>query len=73
MTMAWNHYLQCSHEIMSKTEVRQMLKEEGVIIEELPSIWVKDPGLPLKAVVGDVVKITRADDTIYYRHVIPRW
>ena len=50
-----------------------MLKEEGITIEELPSIWVEDPGLPPKAVVGDVVKITRADDTIYYRHVIPRW
>lgn len=72
--MAWTHYLECTHEVMSKPEVDNMLMEEGIVKEDLPMIWVTDPGIKaLEIVVGDVIKITRSDGSTYYRQVVPRW
>lgn len=72
--MAWTHYLECTHEVMSKSEVDNMLMEEGIVKEDLPMIWVTDPGIKaLEIVVGDVIRITRSDGSTYYRQVVPRW
>ena len=63
------------HEIMTKKEAEDVLKEFNCNATELPLIFVNDPaiiGLGVKP--GDMIKITRtsatAGDSFYYRYVV---
>jgi len=63
------------HEIMTKKEAEQTLKNFNCLPTELPLIFVNDPaiiGLGVKP--GDMIKITRksatAGESVYYRYVV---
>lgn len=69
------HELVPKHEIMSKTEAEEILKNYGIKPNQLPKIKIDDPvAKAIKAKKGDIVKITRASATageaIYYRVAI---
>ena len=70
-----NHVYVPKHEIMTKKEAEQVLKEYHCNATELPLIFVTDPaiiGLGVKP--GDMIKITRKSGTsgisLYYRYVV---
>ena len=70
-----NHVYVPKHEIMTKKEAEQVLKEYNCNATELPLIFVTDPaiiGLGLKP--GDMIRITRKSGTsgisFYYRYVV---
>ena len=70
-----NHVYVPKHEIMTKKEAEQVLKEFNCNATELPLIFVTDPaiiGLGVKP--GDMIKITRRSGTsgisLYYRYVV---
>ena len=70
-----NHVYVPKHEIMTKKEAEQVLKEFNCNATELPLIFVTDPaiiGLGVKP--GDMIKITRKRGTsgtsLYYRYVV---
>ena len=70
-----NHVYVPKHEIMTKKEAEQVLKEYNCNATELPLIFVTDPaiiGLGVKP--GDMIKITRTSGTagqsFYYRYVV---
>ena len=70
-----NHVYVPKHEIMTKKEAEQVLKEYNCNATELPLIFVTDPaiiGLGVKP--GDMIKITRRSGTsgisLYYRYVV---
>ena len=70
-----NHAYVPKHEIMTKKEAEQVLKEYNCNATELPLIFVTDPaiiGLGVKP--GDMIKIIRksatAGESFYYRYVV---
>ena len=70
-----NHVYVPKHEIMTKKEAEQVLKEYNCNATELPLIFVTDPaiiGLGVKP--GDMIKITRKSGTsgisLYYTYVV---
>ena len=70
-----NHVYVPKHEIMTKKEAEQVLKEYNCNATLLPLIFVTDPaiiGLGVKP--GDMIKITRRSGTsgisLYYRYVV---
>ena len=70
-----NHVYVPKHEIMTKKEAEQVLKEYNCNATELPLIFVTDPaiiGLGVKP--GDMIKIARKSGTsgisLYYRYVV---
>ena len=70
-----NHAYVPKHEIMTKKEAEQVLKEYNCNATELPLIFVTDPaiiGLGVKP--GDMIKIARKSGTsgisLYYRYVV---
>jgi len=70
-----NHVYVPKHEIMTKKEAEQVLKEYNCNATELPLIFVTDPaiiGLGVKP--GDMIKIERKSGTsgisLYYRYVV---
>jgi len=63
------------HEVISKEEVDELLQKYKISKENLPKIYITDPGLEgLEVKAGDVIKITRKSPTAgtayYYRVVI---
>ncbi len=69
------HELVPTHEVMKKTEVKELLDSFGVTTEQLPKIRENDPvAKAIKAKKGDVLRITRrsptAGEAIYYRIVV---
>ena len=70
------HELVPPHRIMSKEEVKELMKKYGLkSLKQLPRILVTDPAaIAIGAARGDVIEITRKSDaageTKYYRLVI---
>jgi DNA-directed RNA polymerase subunit H len=69
------HHLVPKHELLNKEETQSLLTQFGLDFDKLPRIASDDPMVAeLKAVVGDVIRITRnspvAGTTIYYRRVV---
>jgi len=69
------HVLVPKHEIMSKEEVKALLKRYGIRKEDLPWIRLTDPVVKaIGAKRGDVIRIIResptAGKTVYYRVVV---
>ena len=63
------HVLQPKHTKLNSNEVKKVLDEFNIALVQLPKISKKDPALPEDCETGDVVRISRADET-YYRVVI---
>jgi DNA-directed RNA polymerase subunit H (RpoH/RPB5) len=63
------HVLQPKHEKMTAEEVNTLLAELNIGLSQLPKISKKDAALPVDCKTGDVVKISRSQET-YYRVVI---
>lgn len=63
------HILQPKHEKLSDSEATKLLEKLNIALAQLPKISKKDPALPLDCNTGDIVKITRQEET-YYRVVI---
>ena len=63
------HVLQPKHMRLNSSEAEKVLKEYNIALAQLPKISKKDPALPEGCETGDVVEISRADET-YYRVVI---
>ncbi|MEK6970094.1 MAG: DNA-directed RNA polymerase subunit H [archaeon] len=69
------HHLVPKHELLTKEEAQSLLTQFGLDFDKLPRIASDDPMVgELKAVIGDVIRITRnspvAGTTIYYRRVV---
>ena len=67
-----NHIFQPRHEILSKNEEQEVLKQYNT---QLPYIMLSDKGLEdLDVRPGDIIKITRksptAGESVYYRYVV---
>ena len=74
-TLVPDHVYVPKHEIMSKKDAEQVLKDFNCNPTELPFIFVTDPAiLGLGVKPGDMIKITRksgtAGESIYYRYVV---
>ena len=63
------HILQPKHVKLSPKEVEKILNEFNIALAQLPKISKKDAALPESCETGDVVKISRVNET-YYRVVI---
>ncbi|RMG42384.1 MAG: hypothetical protein D6732_01140 [Methanobacteriota archaeon] len=69
----FNHFLVPEHRILSKKEVREVLKKYNCKLHQLPKIYEDDPGVvAIDARIGDVIEIERAPDVKFYRLVIGR-
>lgn len=67
----FNHVLVPKHEVLSDKEKKELLEKYNIKPIQLPKILVKDPCVKaLKAKVGDVIKITRDNKSVYYRIVV---
>ena len=74
-TLVPDHVYVPKHEIMTKKEAEQVIKDFNCNPTELPFIFVTDPAiLGLGVKPGDMIKITRksgtAGESIYYRYVV---
>jgi len=74
-TLVPDHVYVPKHEIMSKKDAEQVLKDFNCNPTELPFIFVTDPAiLGLGVKPGDMIKITRksgtAGESFYYRYVV---
>jgi DNA-directed RNA polymerase subunit H len=70
-----NHTYQPKHEILSKIQAEQVLKQYNTKPSQLPYITIDDKGIEdLDVRPGDIVKITRrsatAGESVYYRYVV---
>ncbi len=69
----FNHFLVPEHRVLSKKEVREVLKKYNCKMHQLPKIYEDDPGVvAIDARIGDVIEIERAPDVKFYRLVIGR-
>jgi len=74
-TLVPDHVYVPKHEIMTKKEAEQIIKDFNCNPTELPFIFVTDPAiLGLGVKPGDMIKITRksgtAGESFYYRYVV---
>ena len=74
-TLVPDHVYVPKHEIMTKKEAEQVIKDFNCNPTELPFIFVTDPAiLGLGVKPGDMIKITRksgtAGESFYYRYVV---
>ena len=74
-TLVPDHVYVPKHEIMTKKEAEQIIKDFNCNPTDLPFIFVTDPAiLGLGVKPGDMIKITRksgtAGESIYYRYVV---
>lgn len=68
----FGHYLVPIHQLMTKVEIRDMLKKFHAELNQLPRIYVDDHGVvAINGKPGDVVRILRTEDSTAYRLVIP--
>ena len=66
-----NHFLVPHHELLKEAEANKALEEIQATREQLPRIDPYDPAIAyLNAKEGDVIKIKRTGEAIYYRVVI---
>jgi DNA-directed RNA polymerase subunit H len=70
-----NHTYQPKHEILSKIQAEEILKQYNTKPSQLPYIMKDDKGIEdLDVRPGDIVKITRksatAGESVYYRYVV---
>jgi len=68
------HILQPRHTILKQDATEDILKKYNISLSQLPKIRIVDTALPKGAVVGDVIKIERKEETkttVYYRVVVP--
>jgi DNA-directed RNA polymerase subunit H len=70
-----DHIYQPKHEILSKSEANEVLKQYNTKPSQLPYIMVSDKGLQdLDVRPGDIIRITRksttAGESVYYRYVV---
>ncbi|MCY3413304.1 MAG: DNA-directed RNA polymerase subunit H [Candidatus Heimdallarchaeota archaeon] len=69
----YSHRLVPEHQLMSKEEIKEMLKSYNAKLKHLPRIYEDDHGvLVLGAKPGDVVRIIRNKDSYAYRIVVSR-
>ena len=74
-TLVPDHIFVPKHEILTKKEAVEVLKNFNCNPTDLPFIFVTDPAiLGLGVKPGDMIKITRksgtAGESIYYRYVV---
>ena len=69
----FNHFLVPEHRILSKAEVRELLKSYNCKLHQLPKIYSDDPGVvAIDGKIGDVLEIQRSEDVKFYRLVVGR-
>jgi DNA-directed RNA polymerase subunit H (RpoH/RPB5) len=67
------HILQPKHTKLNEKEAFELLKKFNVDKSQLPKILAGDPALPEGCVVGDIIKIERAEEdkiNLYFRVVV---
>jgi len=65
------HFLVPKHEIVKEDEAEKILSKFNVTRDQLPRIRQYDPAIAdLDAKEGDIIKIHRNDEEIYYRIVV---
>jgi DNA-directed RNA polymerase subunit H len=69
-----DHELVPVHEIMTEGDVKSLMKELGIVPENLPKIYTTDPqAVKIGAKSGQILKISRKEGAIsypYYRIVV---
>jgi DNA-directed RNA polymerase subunit H len=63
------HTLQPKHTKLKTEEVKKLLNKHNIVLSQLPKISKKDPAILEECESGDVIKISRKEET-YYRVVI---
>ena len=64
------HFLVPKHELLKEDEVEKLLEKLKVTTEQLPRIRQYDPAIAdLNAKEGDIVRIHRIGEAVYYRIV----
>ena len=67
------HILQPKHTKLNEKESKELLSKINISKSQLPKILLNDPALPEGCVVGDILKIERAEEdkiNLYFRVVI---
>jgi len=67
------HILQSKHTKISQKEAEALLQKLNISKAQLPKIILNDAGLPENCEVGDIIKITRKEDSkeiLFYRVVV---
>ena len=70
-----NHILVPNHKKLSEKEKNELLKKFGIVINQLPKVFISDSGIShLSVSEGDVIQIHRkspvAGETVFYRRVV---
>jgi len=71
------HILVPKHELVSEEDKKELLESRGINENQLPDIFVTDPGITgLGANLGDVIRVTRESElvgeSIHYRIVVEK-
>jgi DNA-directed RNA polymerase subunit H len=71
----FDHQLVPKHELLSKKEAEELMREFHIRPHQLPYILTSDPAVQaLQAKIGDIVKATRksptAGEVVVYRYVV---
>jgi DNA-directed RNA polymerase subunit H (RpoH/RPB5) len=67
------HILQPKHTKLNEKEAQELLKKFNISKSQIPKILITDAALPEGCIVGDIVKIERAEDdkiNLYFRVVV---
>lgn len=67
------HILQPKHIKLNEKETEELLNKLNIGKNQLPKILANDVALPENAIIGDVIKIERKDNSeinVYYRVVV---
>ena len=67
------HILQPKHTKLNEKESKELLSKINISKSQLPKILLNDPALPEGCVIGDILKIERAEEdkiNLYFRVVI---
>jgi DNA-directed RNA polymerase subunit H (RpoH/RPB5) len=67
------HILQPKHIKLNEKEAQELLKKYNISKSQIPKILLSDSALPEGCVVGDMIKIERAENdkiNIYFRVVV---
>jgi len=64
------HILQSKHSKVSEKETEKILSNLNVSKSQIPKILLNDPALPEGCKIGDMIKIERETEEIYYRIVV---
>ncbi|MFH1787511.1 MAG: DNA-directed RNA polymerase subunit H [archaeon] len=64
------HFLQPKHSKLNEKESEKLLSDLNISKDQLPKIFSTDPALPEGCNVGDIIKMQRDKDAVFFRVVV---